>query len=112
MYELGSVVRNHKNAERLAFLTAEKSGGFAAVRGRIQALCNDLGVADWSAEALEPGDGPWLAGRAAKVVINGTWVGCFGEVDPAVASIYELRVPLNGAEFDLEKLMTVAQDPV
>ena len=112
VYELGSVVRNHKNADRLAFLTAEKSGGFAAVRGRIQALCNDLGVADWSAEALEPGDGPWLAGRAAKVVINGTWVGCFGELDPAVTSIYELRVPLNGAEFDLEKLMTVAQDPV
>ena len=38
VYELGAVVRDHRNADRLAFLTAERSGGFAAVRGRVQAL--------------------------------------------------------------------------
>ena len=38
VYELVTVVRDHKNVERLAFMTAERSGGFAAVRGRIQAL--------------------------------------------------------------------------
>jgi phenylalanyl-tRNA synthetase beta chain len=112
VYELGTVVRNHKNANRLAFLTAERSGGFAAVRGRIQALCNDLGVQDWHAEALPKGDGPWLAGRGAKLIINGTWVGCFGEIDPAVSSLFDLRVPLNGAEFDVDALMTVIVDPV
>ena len=112
VYELGTVVRDHVNAERLAFITAERSGGFAAVRGRIQALCRDLGVDEWIAEPLEAGDGPWLAGRGAKVIINGTWVGCFGEVDPAVASLYDLRVPLNGAEFDVDALMSAVQDPV
>lgn len=112
VYELGTVVRDHVNAERLAFITAERSGGFAAVRGRIQALCRDLGVDEWIAEPLEVGDGPWLAGRGAKVIINGTWVGCFGEVDPAVASLYDLRVPLNGAEFDVDALMSAVQDPV
>lgn len=112
MYELGTVVRDHANAERLAFITAERSGGFAAVRGRIQALCRDLGVDEWTAEPLEADDGPWLAGRGAKVIINGTWVGCFGEVDPAVASLYDLRVPLNGAEFDVDALMSAVQDPV
>lgn len=112
VYELGTVVRDHVNAERLAFITAERSGGFAAVRGRIQALCRDLGVDEWMAEPLEAGDGPWLAGRGAKVIINGTWVGCFGEVDPAVASLYDLRVPLNGAEFDVDALMSAVQDPV
>ena len=112
VYELGTVVRDHVNAERLAFITAERSGGFAAVRGRIQALCRDLGVDEWIAEPLEAGDGPWLAGRGAKVIINGTWVGCFGEVDPAVASLYDLSVPLNGAEFDVDALMSAVQDPV
>ena len=112
VYELGTVVRDHANAERLAFITAERSGGFAAVRGRIQALCRDLGVDEWIAEPLEADDGPWLAGRGAKVIINGTWVGCFGEVDPAVASLYDLRVPLNGAEFDVDALMSAVQDPV
>ena len=48
----------------------------------------------------------------AKVIINGTWVGCFGEVDPAVASLHDLRVPLNGAEFDVDALMSAVQDPV
>lgn len=112
VYELGTVVRDHKNANRLAFLTAERSGGFAAVRGRIQALCNDLGVKEWHAEALGEGDGPWLAGRGAKIIINGAWVGCFGEVDPAVSTLYDLRVPLNGAEFDVNALLDVIVDPV
>ena len=112
VYELGTVVRDHRNAERLAFITAERSGGFAAVRGRIQALCNDLGVKDWRAEPLEAGDGPWLAGRGAKILIGETWVGCFGELDPAVSSVYELRVPLNAAELDVDALMAAVSDPV
>ena len=112
VYELGAVVRDHRNAERLAFITAERSGGFAAVRGRIQALCNDLGVKDWRAEPLEAGDGPWLAGRGAKILIGETWVGCFGELDPAVSSVYELRVPLNAAELDVDALMAAVSDPV
>ena len=112
VYELGTVVRNHANTERLAFLTAERAGGFAAVRGRIQALCTDMGVTDWSVEALPDGEGPWLAGRSAKILVNGTWVGCFGELDPAVAVLYDLRVPLNGAEFDVTTLASLVDDPV
>jgi phenylalanyl-tRNA synthetase beta chain len=112
VYELGTVVRDHQNAERVAFLTAERSGGFAAVRGRVQAFCRDLGVANWVVEPIEEGDGPWLAGRGAKLLINGSWVGCFGELDPAVSSSYDLRVPLNGAEFDVNALMEAVIDPV
>ena len=112
VYELGAVVRDHRNADRLAFLTAERSGGFAAVRGRVQAFCNDLGVSDWVAEPLPAGEGPWLAGRGAKLLINGSWVGCFGELDPAISSAFDLRVPLNGAEFDVDALMNAVVDPV
>ena len=112
VYELGAVVRDHRNADRLAFLTAERSGGFAAVRGRVQAVCNDLGVSDWVAEPLPAGEGPWLAGRGAKLLINGSWVGCFGELDPAISSAFDLRVPLNGAEFDVNALMNAVVDPV
>jgi phenylalanyl-tRNA synthetase beta subunit len=61
---------------------------------------------------LPDGEGPWLAGRAAKVLVNGTWVGCFGELDPAVAVLYDLRVPLNGAEFDVTTLAGLIEDPV
>ena len=112
VYELGTVVRNHENSDRMAFLMAERSGGFAAVRGRIQALCTDLGVSNWRAEPLEDGDGPWLAGRGSKLIINDSWVGCFGEIDPAVAMKYELRVPINGAEIDVTALVELLEDPV
>ena len=112
VYELGTVVRDHKNMDRLAFLTAERSGGFAAIRGRIQAFLRDIGAKDVVIEALPGHEGPWLAGRAAKVLIDGEWVGCFGEIDPAISQTFELLVPLNGAEFDVEALKLCITDPV
>ena len=112
VYELGTVVRDHTNMDRLAFLTAERSGGFAAIRGRIQAFLRDIGAEDIAIEALPDNEGPWLAGRAARVLLNGEWVGCFGEIDPEISQAFELLVPLNGAEFDVEALKAAITDPV
>lgn len=112
VYELGTVVRSHQNQSRLAFLVAERSGGFAAVRGRIQAFLRDLGADQYEISPLPDGEGPWLAGRAAKIVVNGNHIGCFGEIDPVVAEQFELKVPMNGAEFSLGELMNSISDPV
>ena len=112
VYELGTVVRDHKNSDRVAFLVAERSGGFAAVRGRVQAFMRDIGAGEYSIEKLPDGDGPWLQGRAAKVVINGTHVGCFGEIDPSISEKFDLRVPISGAEFSLVNLENSITDPV
>ena len=98
--------------ESFAFLVAEQGGGFAAIRGRIQALLTDMGATGYTIEPLKGTMGPWLTGRCAKVVINDVHVGCFGEMDPAVSAQYELRVPLNGAEFDIVALQSVLPDPV
>ena len=70
VYELGTVVRDHVNSDRLAFITAERVGGFAAIRGRIQAFLRDLGAENIVIEALPDNEGPWLAGRAARVLLN------------------------------------------
>jgi phenylalanyl-tRNA synthetase beta subunit len=91
---------------------AERGGGFAAVRGRIQALLRDLGTTEYIIEPLPEGEGPWLSGRSAKVIIGNTWVGCFGEIDPAVSNEFELKVPINGAEFDVSLLNSALPDPV
>lgn len=112
VYELGTVIRDHKNSERFAFLIAEQGGGFAAIRGRIQALLRDLGAKEYTIEPLKGTMGPWLAGRCAKVIISNVHIGCFGEMDPAVSAQFELRVPLNGAEFDITALQSVLPDPV
>jgi phenylalanyl-tRNA synthetase beta chain len=110
VYELGSVVINHENRDKFAFLVAENSGGFASLRGRIQSLMRDLGCNDWSLETIT--NGPWLAGRAAKIIVNGTVVGECGEIDPNVSEMFELNVPMSGAQFDVSILGSVLSDPV
>ena len=110
VYELGTVVIDHTNRDRFAFLVAENSGGFASLRGRIQALMRDLGCQDWTLEVLE--GGPWLEGRSASIVVNGTVVGECGELDPHVSESFDLNVPMSGAQIDVQLLSSVMQDPV
>ena len=110
VYELGTVVIDHTNRDRFAFLVAENSGGFASLRGRIQALMRDLGCQDWTLEVLE--GGPWLEGRSASIVVNGTVVGECGELDPHVSESFDLNVPMSGAQIDVQLLASVMQDPV
>lgn len=112
VFELGTVVRDHKNSSRLAFLVAERTGGFASVRGRIQAFLRDLGASEYDIETLPDNEGPWLAGRAAKIMVSGNQIGCFGEIDPHVATHFDLKVPINGAEFCLEQVAKAIPDPV
>ena len=112
VYELGTVVRDHKNSSRLAFLIAERTGGFAAIRGRIQAFLRDLGASEYEILMLPDNEGPWLAGRAAKITVNGLQIGCFGEIDPHVGELFELKVPMNGAEFCLHEIAKAIPDPV
>ena len=107
---MGSVVIDHANRDRFAFLVAENSGGFASLRGRIQALMRDLGCTNWSLEPIE--SGPWLGGRAANIVVKGTVVGECGEIDPHVSEAFELNVPMSGAQFDVSSLSSVLEDPV
>ena len=110
VYELGSVVINHKNRDKFAFLVAENSGGFASLRGRIQSLMRDLGCTVWTLEPIETG--PWLTGRAANIIVEGTVVGECGEIDPIVSEAFELNAPMSGAQIDVSILASVLSDPV
>tara|TARA_B100000886_G_scaffold294143_1_gene220512 strand:- start:596 stop:1033 length:438 start_codon:yes stop_codon:yes gene_type:complete len=110
IYELGSVVINHVNQQKFAFLVAENSGGFASLRGRIQTLMRDLGCRNWQLSPIE--DGPWLKGRSASIIVNEILVGQCGEVDPNVAQVFDLSVPISGAEIDVAALNLAVKDPV
>ena len=116
VFELGTVVRDHRNEERVAWAAAEVGGGFTAAKGMAQALLRDLGAhaqgLEVRFEALREGDGPYLHGRGAKVYIADEWVGCIGEVDPALADEFELRVPIQAGEFDVGMLGRLIPDPV
>ncbi len=110
VYELGSVVINHTNRDRFAFLVAEKSGGFASLRGRIQALMRDLGCKEWTLKNTD--EGPWLKGRSASIVVDGVIIGECGEIDPHISQNFELNVPMSGAQIDVDALSRVIKDPV
>ena len=114
VYELGTVVLDSHNATRAAWACAEVGGGFSAAKGFAQALLRDIGAdldnVVW--EATESDEGPWLAGRGAKVLISGEEVGQIGELDPVIASEFGLRVPIQAGDFDIDALGSLIPDPV
>ena len=115
VYELGTVVRDHHNSERVAWACAEVGTGFTAAKGITQALLRDLGAysreMEVTFEALE-GDSAYLEGRGSKVLVDGQWVGCFGEIDPAVSEKFGLKVPIQAGEFDVDKIAGIIPDPI
>ncbi len=115
-YELGTVVRDHHNYERIAWACAEVGSGFTGAKSTVMILLRDLGCDAHSIEVeyspTEDGDGPWLAGRGAVLTIGGVRVGEIGEVDPIVADLFELRVPIQAGELDLSAIVDLIPDPV
>ena len=110
IYELGTVVINHVNHTKLAFAVAQREGGFASIRGKIQIIMRDLDCKEWSLRSIS--DGPWLNGRGAEIVVGETVIGQCGEVDPHVGESFELKVPLIAAEISISELKKVVNDPV
>lgn len=82
------------------------------VVGRLEAVAEALGLADWS---VELGDAPgFTPGRAGHVVIDGQPVGVVGEIDPAVRSRLGLagaasrgasELPVAAFEVDLSRVL-------
>ena len=70
----------------------------------------DLGATNWNLQPIE--DGPWLSGRSASIIVEGKVVGQCGEVDPKVSQLFELSVPMSGAQINISALQEVLIDPV
>jgi phenylalanyl-tRNA synthetase beta chain len=114
VHELGTVVRNSKNMNRVAWACAEVGGGFSAAKGIALALLRDLGAnfeeIKW--ENVREDEGPWINGRGAKIIIKGLEVGQIGELDPNVSFDFGLRVPIQAGEFDVNALGQLIPDPI
>ena len=117
VYELGTVVRDHHNATRVGWACAEVGTGFTAAKGMAEALLRDLGAfsrdcaVDY-APLTEADGGPYLEGRGAKVMVDGEWVGCCGEIDPAISELFGLKVPIHCGEFVVDALGRLIPDPI
>ena len=63
-------------------------------------------------EATGGAQGPWIAGRGARVLISGEELGQFGEIDPAVGYEFGLKSPIHAGEFDIEASGRMIPRPV
>ena len=114
VYELGEVVHGGENKSRASWACAEVGAGFSTAKGIVQSLLRDLG-ADSSMISFEPtenGNGPWIDGRGARVLIEGILIGEFGEVSPEVIHSFGLRSPVHAGEFDIDMIGKTIPDPV
>ena len=82
VYELGTVVDDHHNKDRVAWACAEVGTGFTGAKGIAQSLLRDLGAnsegMEISYEPITNNSGPWLNGRGATVLLSGKIVGTIG----------------------------------
>ena len=112
VYELSEVVRESVNRPRVAWACAEVGGGFSSAKGVVQALLRDLGAGIDEVTLEDTVDGPWIAGRGAKIMFEGVEIGSFGEISPRVLHEFGLRSPVNAGEFDVESLNRLAPDSI
>jgi len=114
VHELGTVVRDSRNASRVAWACAEVGGGFSAAKGIASSLLRDLGAdlkkVKWI--SISEKEGPWIKGRGAKIILNGLELGQIGEIDPNVSFQFGLRAPIQAGEFNVDALGKAIPDPV
>jgi len=114
VHELGTVVRDSRNASRVAWACAEVGGGFSAAKGIASSLLRDRGAdlkkVKWI--SISEKEGPWIKGRGAKIMLNGLELGQIGEIDPNVSFQFGLRAPIQAGEFNVDALGKAIPDPV
>jgi phenylalanyl-tRNA synthetase beta chain len=72
------------------------------VKGMLEAVLDEVGVTGWS---IEPGlPMPFHPGRSGRIVIDGTYLGRFGEIRPTVARGFGIEGPVVVGGFVLEPL--------
>jgi len=88
----------------VGFLSAETGADFNMVNSQVTALLYYVSATHTLVESADP---RFIPGRAADIVVNGTTVGCFGEIHPAVLEKWGIQVPCAGGEANLDFLLSV-----
>ncbi len=98
IFEVGSIVRDHKRILHLAGLAIHAKAGFTEMKSLVLSVCRDMGA---ECEIRPTKDPAFIRGRGAAVVINGDEIGTFGEYHPEVITNFDLSYPVIGFEMDL-----------
>ena len=96
VFEVGWVVRHHRNRQALAWVELASRAPFARARSLAESVARRLGVTGDGDPA--PDDDPlFIAGRCARVVAGGAEL-VYGEIHPHVLTGFELGHPALGGE--------------
>lgn len=81
-------------------LGAQRPVGFADLKGVVERMADELG---FPALVWRRGGGPWLDEAQGAVIAteDGQILGCAGLVDAAMATLWDIKVPVYVAELDL-----------
>ncbi len=93
-----------KEEESLGVVIAGKEEDFTRIKQVITALLRTLNL---NFEIEEYNSETFIEGRAARIIINGEEIGCFGEVDPRVIESFQLDMPVSAAELNITRLYKI-----
>ncbi len=109
IYEVGDTVdmdEMPRNRLRLAGVKIAAKTGFTECKSIVQAILSNLGV-DAGVEAR--GHPSFTGGRCAAVVHDGSQLGYYGEIHPAVITSFDLEYPVIAFELSAEVLTAASQ---
>ncbi len=100
IFEVGPVVTNFEERYKLAAVSTHATANFAEVKSVVDAVLKEMGMAD--AELVDSEDGAFFEyGRRADILMDGTYIGVFGELHPEVILNFGLDHPVVGFELDV-----------
>ncbi len=107
IFEVGYVVRDDLTRPRLCAMSTASRTSFTEIKSITESVLREIGVR-WT---LEPCDLPtFVPGRGARVMMDGTEIGVFGEMAPSVVVGYEITHPIIFLELDLEPIVSERRD--
>lgn len=106
IFEIGDVVWKDskaetlsKNVRSLAAVICHSKAGFAEIKSVAESLLKNLGV-DYKLENYDFEE--MIPGRSVKIVVDGKYVGGFGEIHPQILENWDLNMPIAALELHLE----------
>lgn len=115
IFELGNTFYNNGKGEgvlpeekdALCLLAYGEEENFFVMKGRIEELLFKLGIKDAEYET-EKENLSFHPGRCANIIVNGTKVGCIGQVHPDVTSNYGIDSEVYAAEIEFNLIYDLA----
>ena len=97
IFEVGEVIINSKNEERIAGVSIHSNANFAEIKSVIESFFRELEQEIKICESKNP---TFLEGRAADILVDDKIIGVFGEIHPETITNFELKNPVSGFELN------------